>query len=97
MESRLLATFFDQLSLNAIKAEGPLPIIFILGGAAYSALRGAIAKDGMALANGNWNVLSTICGTLIGYFYWGENLSSRHFLGVGLGCVALYLMDGVSS
>ncbi len=95
MESRLLATFFDQLSLNAIKADVSIPIIFLLGGSAYSALRAAVAKDGIALANGNWNVLSTIGGVLWGYFYWGEALNAKHFMGIGLGCVSLYLMNGV--
>lgn len=95
MESRLLATFFDQLSLNAIKAESSIPLIFILGGTAYSTLRGAISKDGIAMANGNWNVLSTICATLLGYFYWEENLTQKNFIGIGLACVSLYLMNGV--
>ena len=95
MESRLSATFFDQLSLNAIKAEYSLPIIFLFGGTAYSSLRGAIEANGLALANANWNVFSTLCGTIIGYFYWGESLKTKHFVGLGLGCIALYLMDGL--
>lgn len=95
MESRLLATAFDQLSLNAIKSGSAIPIVFVLGGVAYSTLKGAIEKDGMAMANGNWNVLSTVGGTLIGYFYWGENLSTKHFIGIGLACVSLYLMNGI--
>lgn len=91
--SELVATLFDQLALNAVKAElGPLAV-GALGACAYLSLRGAVEEEGMGESNAYWNVLSTIVGTLTGSLYWGEELGVRRMAGIGMGAMGLYLMD----
>lgn len=91
--SELIATLFDQLALNAVKAElGPLAV-GALGACAYLSLRGAVGEEGMGESNAYWNVLSTMVGTFTGHFYWGEELGARRAAGIGLGTIGLYLMD----
>jgi len=40
-----------------------------------------------------WNVISTILGTLIGVVLWREQMGMKDWIGITLGCVALYLLN----
>jgi multidrug transporter EmrE-like cation transporter len=91
--SEAIATLFDQLALNSVKAEANPLITAGLGAMAYVMLTSAIKAEGMAESNAYWNVLSTMMGTIIGHFYWGEELGARRLLGITMGAAGIYLMD----
>lgn len=91
--SLLLASALDQISLSLGKAGYLVPAV-ISGGAAYGAISLTVQEQGVALGNTYWNVYSTILGTLIGKFYWGEDISGKDYLGLALCISGLYLLNG---
>lgn len=101
-KSQLMATGFDQSALYFMqsgirdKSEGTKIFGAVLGGFAYYSVGSAMEQHGLGKSNGTWNVLSTVAGTVIGYFAFNEEITQKQMLGIGLGIVALYLMDGVS-
>lgn len=95
MQSQLLASGLDQASLNLLKynTTESLAAAFVTGGLAYIALSSAVNSKGMGHANQSWNIISTIAGVTTGYLVWGEEFTDNAKLGVGLGIVALYLIN----
>jgi multidrug transporter EmrE-like cation transporter len=49
---------------------------------------------GLAKSNASWNLISTMSGTAIAVLWWKEELTQKELLGIALGCIGLYLMDG---
>ena len=87
------ASALDQLSLSLGKAGYFLPAV-LAGGAAYGAITVTVQEKGVGLGNAHWNVYSTLLGTLIGRFYWGEDISNKDYLGIALCISGLYLLNG---
>jgi multidrug transporter EmrE-like cation transporter len=59
------------------------PLIF------YQGLKG----NGLAVMNSLWNVMSDIAVTVIGIFYFSENLSAYKKLGILLSFVSIFLLS----
>lgn len=94
MSGLFAASALDQLSLSLGKAGYFWPAV-VSGGAAYGAITATVQEKGVGLGNAHWNVYSTILGTLIGKFYWGEDISGKDYLGLALCISGLYLLNGV--
>jgi multidrug transporter EmrE-like cation transporter len=94
MSSLIAASALDQLSLSLGKAGYFWPAVAV-GGAAYGAITATVQEKGVGNGNAHWNVYSTVLGTLIGKFYWGESINGKDYLGLGLCVVGLYLLNGV--
>jgi multidrug transporter EmrE-like cation transporter len=101
--SLLGAVVADQAALSTIKLDVTqnipyfIPLTFVFGGLAYYFLSDLIKTKGMAISNGMWNVLSTIFGTIIGFMLWKENISFKQFIGISIGLISLYLMNGAEN
>lgn len=101
LNNQLLATGLDQTALNLLKSNAVDPNstkLFggvLIGGLAYYSIGNSIKIKGIAHSNANWNVLSTLSGVMIGTLYWNEKMTPKVTLGVVLGCVSLYLMNGI--
>lgn len=95
MQSELLASGLDQVSLNLLKynTKESIAAAFVTGGLAYVALSAAVNSKGYAAANFNWNLISTASGLTIGALVWGEQFSDSAKLGMALGLVSLYLIN----
>jgi drug/metabolite transporter (DMT)-like permease len=93
-------TLLDLVALTSLKASllrnsALLYGIGVLSGAAaYAIVGGLTIFQGQAVANTNWNILSTISSTLVGALLWGENLTKTQALGIGLSCISFYLING---
>jgi uncharacterized membrane protein len=51
-----------------------------------------LSFSGMAILNVIWNLLSSILVTMIGIFYFKENISHIKFVGILLGLISLFLI-----
>lgn len=89
----VIASVLDQASLSVGKNPDNGIITFALGGGAYSAISQAVQKDGVAKGNTKWNVYSTVLGTLIGKYYWNEEIESKSLVGIALCAAGLYLLS----
>lgn len=100
--SQIVATTLDQLALFLISAsiqmKNSLLLLVgaIIGGLGYYRVGWAIKNNGLGKSNGTWNLLSTVCGTLLGYLFFNEVITIKQFIGIILACVSLYLLDGKS-
>lgn len=102
-QAQYISTALDQISLGIIRSiekndenrQLKLAVGFTAGGLAYVNLQKAMEKKGEGISNAYWNVLSTIAGTGVGVMVFSEKLTQKQVLGIVLGCISLYLMDGV--
>lgn len=100
LQSQLLASGLDVSALNLIKysqqrdSRPALAAAFIAGGSAYLALSDSIRETTLTTSNVNWNVISSILGVITGVIVWQEDISDRAKLGIALGLVSLFLIDG---
>jgi multidrug transporter EmrE-like cation transporter len=96
----LLPSVLDQAALSTFKAGGSSPgtmtilVGTLLGGLAYYNMDAVIQNKGMGLGNAQWNVMSTIMGTVIGVLAFNEVLEGKQIVGVIMATAGLYLMDG---
>jgi len=56
-----------------------------------------VKKIPLALTNAAWNVASTVYGILIGILIFGEIVSVRQWIGLGLGAIGFGLMTSVAT
>lgn len=86
------ASALDQVALSLGKSGYLFPTALV-GAAAYVTISTTVREQGVAKGNTYWNVYSTVLGTLIGKFYWGEDISSSNLAGIGFCVVGLYLLS----
>ena len=51
-----------------------------------------LAYEKIGIANHSWNVITSLCGFLIGYMYFNENLNRIEIFGGILSLIGVYLM-----
>ncbi len=95
-----LPTLLDVSALTALKGatlgNSLLPFLtgITLGGMAYGVVGSRmIASQGQAIANTNWNIMSTTANAVIGVIFWGETLTQKQLSGILLGCIGMYLIN----
>lgn len=60
----------------------------------YYSLYPAMSNIGEGRANLNWNIISSSLGIITGYYIWNEKFTSKNIMGIVLGIVSLYLLNG---
>ena len=88
----LAPTIADNITLNLIKS-GDKTLHLFSGAYAFNSMSKAIEKNGIAVGNSNWNILTTIAGIFSGLFIWNEKISEKKILGIILGLSGLYFMS----
>lgn len=94
MELQIQPTILDTVALTLLKRE-QLLLGALAGGFAYYSLHKSIEVSGMAKSNASWNVMSTMLATGVGVMVYNESLTQKEMLGIGLGAISLYLMNGI--
>jgi len=94
----LLLALNDVISMSINKhitlghlAENWLPIICVLYGFQMYIFNKGLRVNGMGVLNLTWNLLSNILITIIGIYYFKENISNLESFGVAFALFALLL------
>lgn len=69
-----------------------LATVLLFGGAGYVFAR-SLKYEGMAITNVLWIALSVIITTIIGYFFFKEQITSIQFIGIGVITIGLILIN----
>ena len=86
-------SILSMIKKNILPKTYLIPLLFILYGCQPLIFYYGLTYTNMSVLNLSWNLLSNIIVTTVGILYIGNVLSLTQCIGIGVGIVALYLMN----
>lgn len=87
MASVNILKYADKNNNEGLRLLGSL-----LGGWQYYHFSQGLGEGSVVRRNIIWDVISDVLVTITGVFLWGEQISSKQMVGIGLSLVGIYLM-----